>query len=557
MAGFPTEPPRFVGRAEVMAAASAALAPKSGQTTVVFHGMAGGGKTACALELAYRHQRTFEALAFWSAPTDPEQFGDALRRLAVAWEAQLGDYGFAMVDKIATLASLENFLPRLRALLQDTGLLLVLDNLETLLTPEGGWRDPRWALLMDALISHDGESRVILTSRILPAGLDPNRVLIRPVHALSRDESVLLARELPHLRALLHNEPEPLQGTDTADPALGLRVLTLVQGHPKLLELADAAAADPTRLAAPSRLLLQALCRIEETDRYSVTLDRTWAELWRRLDQPGDPPPLAEAVAPLIAAALIAAEPADPSDPDTVVGYRIHPGIAEAIHAATPEPVTTAVNAALAAWWTAVACWGIEQEQAGQNTSSLVVRAGLAAAPYLMRQHAWNTAGSLLEQARLRDSYSPVTAQAVIPHCGASPRPPANPKTSVNSLPPLPWWIPAKPKPCSAAPTTKPPLAATTASPPPPLATWSFCCAIRASCPRHSLSQTRPSSTPPRPGSGPGPNWAIKASDCRFSACSATTSRFSPIFPNCGSAWPSYPTRPPATIPSAHGTYGK
>ncbi|MFN2497431.1 MAG: hypothetical protein ABR608_16255 [Pseudonocardiaceae bacterium] len=64
----------------------------------------------------------FAALVFWSAPTDPEQFGDALRRLAVALEAQLGAYGFAMVDEIATPAQLENFLPRLRALLQDEGL---------------------------------------------------------------------------------------------------------------------------------------------------------------------------------------------------------------------------------------------------------------------------------------------------------------------------------------------------------------------------------------------------------------------------------------------------
>ena len=58
-----------------MAAASAALAPESGRTAVVFHGMAGAGKTACALELAYRHQGAFAALAFWSAPTDPDRVG--------------------------------------------------------------------------------------------------------------------------------------------------------------------------------------------------------------------------------------------------------------------------------------------------------------------------------------------------------------------------------------------------------------------------------------------------------------------------------------------------
>lgn len=254
MARFPPEPPRFVGRAEAMAAASAALAPESGRTAVVFHGMAGAGKTACALELAYRHQRAFEALAFWSAPT-----------------------------------------------------------------PDGQWRDPRWVPLIGALTGHDGESRVIFTSRFLPSGLDADTVLIRPVHALSRDESLLLARELPNLCALLHHEAEPVRG-GKADPELGRRVLTLVQGHPKLLELADAAAADRTRLAsqlaaaetavdgaalvaflakgataldaaqflqtltawttdatatlpAPARLLLQALCRIEDTDRDSVILD--------------------------------------------------------------------------------------------------------------------------------------------------------------------------------------------------------------------------------------------------------------------------------------------
>ena len=134
-----------------------------------------------------------------------------------------------------------------------------------------------------------------------------------------------------------------------------------------------------------------------------------------RLDQPGDPPPLAEMVAPLVAAALVAADLTDPADLNALVRYRIHPGIAEAVHAATSEPVTAAVDAQLAAWWTGFAVWGIEQERAGQDTSQLVVLAGLAAAPYLLRCHDWNTAGLLLEQARMRDTCSPVTAQAVIP----------------------------------------------------------------------------------------------------------------------------------------------
>lgn len=169
MAWLPAQPTRFVGRAAAMAAASAALAPASGRTAVAFHGTAGVGKTTCAVELAYRHRRGFSALVFWPAPTDPERSGDALRLLALELEAQLGNHGFTMVDKIATEAHLKNFQPILSGVFADAGLLLVLDNLEALLTPDGQWRDPRWALLISALTCHRGASRTILTSRVLPS----------------------------------------------------------------------------------------------------------------------------------------------------------------------------------------------------------------------------------------------------------------------------------------------------------------------------------------------------------------------------------------------------
>ncbi|MGH3915202.1 MAG: hypothetical protein ACRDTC_17620 [Pseudonocardiaceae bacterium] len=469
MAGFPAEPTRFVGRAELMAAAGTALAPASGRTAVVLQGMAGAGKTTCAVELAYRRRHAFVALAFWSAPSDPDQFGDALRLLAVALAAQLEDHGFAMADKIATLERLENFLPTLTAVLADAGLLLVLDNLETLLTPDGQWRDLRWVPLLGTLTGHEGPSRVILTSRILPAGLNPDTVLVQSVHALPRDESLLLVRALPNLRALLdwedgpdRAEPDPI-GPGMGNPALGRRVLTLAQGHPTLLELADAAATDPSRLAfqaaevhaavdgaglatfltegdtrlnaeqlqqiftswithaaatlpAPARLLLQVLCRVEETDRSTAVLGVNWVALWRRLAQPGEPPPLTAWAAPLIATALIAVGPIDDlTDPNAPVQYRIHPGVVEAVHAATPEPVTAAVNAQLADWWTVVGDWAIEQQAAGKDTNQLVLRAALAAARYLLRQPNWNAASCLLERVLRRDGYSPATSLAVIP----------------------------------------------------------------------------------------------------------------------------------------------
>ena len=253
MEAFPPEPERFVGRAQAMAKASAVLAPGSGRAGVLLYGMAGSGKTACALELAYRHQDSFAAAAFWQAPLADDQFGGALASLAARLEVQLGEFGFAVSDKITTSESLARFVPQLRRLLEDNGILLVLDNLETLLTPAGAWRDPRWELLIAALTGHGGESRVILTSRIPPAGLGDS-VLALPVHALDLAESAALARELPGLRGLLHADAGPERDADqvtvAADRELVRRVLRVVQGHPKLMELADAAAtADPARLS--------------------------------------------------------------------------------------------------------------------------------------------------------------------------------------------------------------------------------------------------------------------------------------------------------------------
>jgi hypothetical protein len=472
---FPVEPPWFVGRAEVMAAASAALAPACRRRAIVFYGIAGVGKTTCAVELAYRCQHGFDALAFWSAPPDPDQFGDALRLLAVALEAQLADYGFAMLDEIATLERLRNFLPTLTAVLADASVLLVLDNLETLLTPLGQWRDPRWLSLIGALTSHQGSSRVILTSRVAPAGLNPDTALIQPVHTLSQEESLWLIRRLPNLQTSLRTV------------ALGRSVLILTQGHPKLLELADAAAAEPTRLAyqlaeieaavdramplaafltlgvtrldakqllqtftawtitiaatlpAPARLLLQVLCRVEESDRNTAVLGVNWPALWRRLGQPGEPPSLAAAVAALVSAALITTDPiSDPVDASEPVHYRIHPGIAEAIHTVTPQPITVAVDAQFATWWTLVGGGEIEQQDTGYNITQfaartgltaaryllrqhdwngtqLMVRASLAAGYYLLRQHRWNAASCLLERALSQMGNSPATSLALIP----------------------------------------------------------------------------------------------------------------------------------------------
>ena len=82
----------------------------------------------------------------------------------------------------------------------------------------------------------------MLTSRRVPAGLaNQPKVQVEPIHALSFAESVLLARELPNLKRLFDDE---------AGRKLVQQTLRMVQGHPKLLELADGLAADRPALAA-------------------------------------------------------------------------------------------------------------------------------------------------------------------------------------------------------------------------------------------------------------------------------------------------------------------
>ena len=252
---LPAEPARFVGRAAAMAQASAALAPGSGRTGVLLHGMAGAGKTACALELAYRHQDGFAAAAFWQAPTREEEWSTARWRPGrragdPAGPLRLHD------DRAHRHGARAGGVPAPAAAgcWTEQGVLLVLDNLETLLTPEGTWRDPRWDPLIAALTGHDGESRVIMTSRIVPARAGragcwccrctrcrwPRRCA-GPGAAEPARPAARRCRPGPGRRSA---------ATWRQDRDRVRRVLHVVQGHPKLMELADAAAADRDRLDA-------------------------------------------------------------------------------------------------------------------------------------------------------------------------------------------------------------------------------------------------------------------------------------------------------------------
>ena len=240
---FPPEPERFVGRLQPMLRASQALARHSPKRGVLFYGMPGAGKTSCALELAYRHEQgRFQGYVWHRAPEAGSDISSALFNLMQDIQTQLNapDLGLTtLLDQPDRFRQLT--LPRLRALLKQHSLLLVLDNLETLLTESDRWRDPLWGEVVTALLAHDGPSRLVLTSRRVPADLANHaKMQVEAIHALSLAESVLLARELPNLKTLFD---------DKDGLPLLQQTLRVVQGHPKMLELADGLAADRGALA--------------------------------------------------------------------------------------------------------------------------------------------------------------------------------------------------------------------------------------------------------------------------------------------------------------------
>lgn len=360
--GFPREPERFVGRLQPLLRASQALAPRSDARGVLFYGMPGAGKTTCALELAYRHAKgRFKGCVWYQAPEEGADITNALSNLMLEIQKQLNEPHMGLTTALDNPTLFRQYtLPRLRALLQQRSILLVLDNLETLLTPSGDWRDPLWGDLVDALLNHTGPSRVVLTSRRRPARLEGHpRLHVEAIHALSLAESALLARELPRLRRLFDD-----------DEGLGLLRATLrvVQGHPKLLELADGVAdnrdalrarvtaaeqeadtsvldaffapsegagaaregetrqdeADFTRvlrgwtrdlagsLAPAAGLLLAFLSRLEPEDRQGQIVEANWQDFLTRLGKPDAP--WAPALDTLEAAGLVGVERAAPAD---------------------------------------------------------------------------------------------------------------------------------------------------------------------------------------------------------------------------------------------------
>jgi len=420
---FPPEPKRFVGRSRPLGRASSAMARDSEKRGVLFQGMAGAGKTACALETAYHQSRShrFRHFVWHQAPKENEEIEGSLVKLALDIQKQLP--WVKMVHLVDRSEEFKAWLPVLSKMLEQNSILIVLDNLENLLASDGGWKDERWGWLIDALLNHDGLSRLILTSRNPLRDLEGNsRLIVEQINSLSRNEAMLLAREMPNLGKLLLGK-SPVGQEKGRD--LVRRTLSLVQGHPKLIELADAQAADPAaleeylegamgawsektdhldrffsegesarsaeeflkilsrwtqdvsrNLPLASRTLFQFLCALEDSDRLEWIVKQVWPKIWISLGQEGDTPALEQAMSAVKSASLV-----EHQSLGEQIRYDIHPGVSQAGLEEADEKFRGTVDAEMASFWIG----GFQAARSGEpdEKTQLIVMSGLRSAPYL------------------------------------------------------------------------------------------------------------------------------------------------------------------------------
>lgn len=456
--GFPTQPDLFVGRIAVMTRASMALAPRSGEAGVIFYGMPGGGKTACALELAYTHRDAFDRLAWFKVPDDDLGSMPTFRDFVLLMETVLP--GLRLMHLLDDPGELAAYLPILTGFCERSRILLVIDNVESLLTESGQWRDSRWEAIVRALTAHTGLGRVLLTSRRLPDGIG-QRLRTEPVDALPLDEALLLARELPHLGRLMAGSiPGIPPGTART---LATQILKQAHGHPELMELANGQASDIRSLqrlldsgdrawkqagGLPAgffttgephaggddylhvlsawtntvvetlnpgqRGLFLFLACIGETDRIRTLAEVLWPYLWRSLGHDSEALPFDTGVAALAGNALITVRPTTP------VSYGIHPAVAAHGRKQAGEDFQQAVDYFLAIYWSAIAQGATRQEteetEGVERAGELLVHAALSAVPYLLRRQQWDEARRLLDEAIIRDQSSAVMKEAALPH---------------------------------------------------------------------------------------------------------------------------------------------
>ncbi|MCP3727119.1 CHAT domain-containing protein [Paraburkholderia sp. CNPSo 3272] len=447
---FAAEPRHFVGRVRAMTLASEALAENVASRGVLFHGMAGAGKTACVVELAWHHLRAarFEQVVWYRAPELNADASMTLSALALAMETRVP--GIAMLHAVASESALARWLPVLRQTLETKAVLIVIDNVETLLTASGHWCDQRWSMLMRAFHDHGGASRVAMSSRLVPAGMPASFVMLT-VHALPLDETLLLIRELPNLRALLEGRSPSVRAARGRE--LLRDTLRAVQGHPKLIEFAERLAADPERLArrlrdigglehadadatdayllrgethfdvqafldqldrwtsALSRALSKSvrtvfhlLCALEPDDRCSAVVEANWQALWPETPHVD----MRAAIARLESCGLLELRAAAGQHAQHV--FALHPAVARAGRAEAGAPFQTRVDEVMVNYWYGLMRVTMDNAVRVPNAGATTARAGWSAFPYLGRNGEWEIASQMIERVMRVDDSPRATA---------------------------------------------------------------------------------------------------------------------------------------------------
>ncbi|HUZ55278.1 MAG TPA: CHAT domain-containing protein [Streptosporangiaceae bacterium] len=450
---LPPQQARFVGRTEIMTRASAVLAPRSGWPGVLLHGMPGAGKTACALELAYTHEQAFDRMAWFEVPERGDQ-RSALMRFAGILETLLP--GLRIEETLDNPSLLKAVLPELTEMMRNQRVLLIIDNVESLLTGAGQSQFQPWGQIITAIAAHDGVGKVVLTSRRRPEA-PQLRLRTEAVSGLSQDETLVLLSELPRLRRMVYGQVADLAPSAARD--LARKVLELSQGHPRILELADEQAsalasidefitgadsawngagdlqrgflppghgqspaedfvhalggwaqAVTTTLPARERELLGFLCCLQDVDRVRAVMKDTWVRE-RAGDPAGGQGELDDGLAGLVGSGLLSVLG---SPHGRTARYRIHPVIVAAARGQVGGgDFRQRVDATLAEYWQRAYQSALATEGAG-STSRQVKSAAMAAVPYVLRQGMPAVALDLLDEVLLRDG-SATTARATWP----------------------------------------------------------------------------------------------------------------------------------------------
>ena len=129
-------------------------------------------------------------------------------------------------------------------------------------------------------------------------------------------------------------------------------------------------------------------------------LDGNWVDLWNRLERDGEPPPWEEALASLITCGLTQVSK---GARDYLDAYPIHPAVAATGRADAGRQFQEAVDHEAVSYWVTNFRQASGDTTEGVVLTDMLVRAGRAGVPYLIRQQRWAAAALLVESVLLRN----------------------------------------------------------------------------------------------------------------------------------------------------------